>query len=253
MIFTAPSQWVQHNGLPLVYFRPMNLQPRYSPRLVGVLLSLFLGLSPALLRGAEQILTLDDSTTIKLFIFSPENHGSGPWPLGVLVPGGQGQESSARAQSWFGRELANRGWLVAMPVSSDKDAFVGKHGERIPKIVDALQSNYRVVPGRTLLVGVSTGGSSALEIATQNPQDYLGVVAVPGRLPENETLPPLQGLPVFLRIAEEDYFRWDRLLPDMAARLEAAGAAVNAALVPGARHTFGIDWEALEAWLGGLR
>jgi predicted esterase len=109
------------------------------------------------------------------------------------------------------------------------------------------------MPGKSLLLGVSTGGSSALEIASRNPQNYLGVVAVPGRIKSSEPIPFLQGLPVFLRIAERDYFRWQKDLPDMAQFLTNAGAKVDAALVAGGRHTFTINWQELDPWLDSLK
>ena len=66
-------------------------------------------------------------------------------------------------------------------------------------------------------------------------------------------MPPLKGLPIFLRIAENDYFRWHKRLPEMTERLQAAGARVDAALVPDARHTFTINWDELDPWLSSLK
>ena len=57
---------------------------------------------------------------------------------------------------------------------------------------------------------------------------------------------------MFLRIAEKDAFRWNKYLPEFTERLETAGAHVDGALVPGARHTFRLNWEELDAWLGTL-
>ncbi|MFM1897145.1 MAG: hypothetical protein RLZZ385_2219 [Pseudomonadota bacterium] len=223
-----------------------------SKRLISFAALVLLLLSPGL-QSAEQLLTLDDQTTIKVFVFVPEEAGPGPWPLAVLMPGGQGHEYIARAQFWLGKELADRGWVIAVPVSPDKRSFFGESGAKIPKVIAALQANESIRPGKSLLVGVSTGGSSALEIASKHPGDYLGVVAVPGRIKQTDELPPLMGLPVFLRVAENDYFRWHKLLPEMLKRLEAAGARVDAALVPGARHTFKINWEELDPWLKSLK
>ena len=206
-----------------------------------------------LIKAAEQLITLDDDTTVKVFVFAPEDAGAGPWPLAVLMTGGQGHEYIARAQFWLGKELADRGWVIAVPVSPDKRSFFGESGAKIPKVIAALQASSNILPGKSLLVGVSTGGSSALEIASSNPENYLGVVAVPGRIKESGDLPPLKGLPIFLRIAENDYFRWHKRLPEMTERLQAAGARVDAALVPDARHTFTINWDELDPWLSSLK
>ena len=39
----------------------------------------------------------------------------------------------------------------------------------------------------------------------------------------------------------------------MTERLQAAGARVDAALVPDARHTFTINWDELDPWLSSLK
>lgn len=222
-------------------------------RLLGHVLMLTVFLGTTMSRAAEQFITLDTDTTIKVFLFSPEDAGSAPWPLAVILPGGQGHEYTARSQFWLGKELSKRGWIIAMPVSPDRGSFFGDSARIIARVISALQSqNPSMREGKSLLVGVSTGGSSALEIAALNPQNYLGVVAVPGRLRESTDLSDLSGLPVFLRIAEKDAFRWHKRMPDMVRQLEAAGARVNAALVPDARHTFRINWDELDQWLGSL-
>lgn len=203
-------------------------------------------------QAAEEYIALDDSTTIKVFLFLPKAAGDGPWPLAVLMPGGQGQEYTARSQFWLGKELTERGWTIAVPIAPDSGDFFEENAKLIPRVIAKLHDNPSIRPGKSLLLGVSTGGSSALEIAGLNPEDYLGVIAVPGRLRKDSALPDMHGLPVFLRIAEKDAFRWQKRMPGMVQRLEGAGARVNAALVPDARHTFRINWDELDPWLDAL-
>ncbi len=217
---------------------------------IFILILLF---GPANLQAADRLIELSDQSSVKVYLFLPAEAGAGPWPLAVLIPAGQGQEFIAKAQFWMGKELTDRGWAIAVPIPPDSSSFGGESGSKIPEVIAILQQDAEIKSGKTLLVGVSTGGSSALEIASKSPENFLAVVAVPGRIKNAAALPPLHGLPVFLRIAENDYFRWHKSLPRMVAQLTAAGAKVNAALVAEGRHTFTINWEELDPWLNSLK
>lgn len=216
----------------------------------SILFAVLLAAAPALATGAERLLTLDNGVEMPIWVFTPKQSGPGPWPLAVMIPGGSGQDYTVKSQFWLGREMTARGWVIAVPFSPEGKIFVGNHRDNISQVIKVLQQDSSILPGKALLLGVSSGGSSALEIASKNPAAYYGVVAVPGRLKQTGPLPAMDGLPVFLRIAQRDFFRWHKLLPDMTQRLESAGARVNAALVPDARHIIRIDWSELDAWLG---
>ncbi|MBL4820332.1 MAG: hypothetical protein JKY98_04980 [Gammaproteobacteria bacterium] len=213
---------------------------------------LLLALYPALGTGAEYVIPLDAETDVRVLVFPPQNSAEGPWPLAVIIPAGSGQEFIVRSQYWLGKELAARGWVIAVPIPRDNDAFFGDD-TNLAKVIAELQTQPSIDAGKSLLLGVSRGGTSALAIAIRNPGSYFGVVAVPGRLKHTEPLPELKGLRVFLRIADRDYFRWHKQLPEMSQRLESAGAKVNAALISDTRHIFRIDWSELEPWLSSLK
>ncbi len=217
-----------------------------------LLLALVLFMQSVPAYADQEIVTLDDGTTVKVFMFYPKSNGEGPWPLCVLMPGGVANEYIARAQFWLGHELATRGWAIAVPVSPDAKAFFGSNAAKIPKVIAHLQKSPSIITGKTLLVGVSNGGSSAIEIASLNPENYLGVVAVPGILKDESVLGDLQQLPIFLRIGANDFLRWNRKLPDIVDSLTKAGAQVDAALMPGANHVFPINWGELQPWLDSL-
>lgn len=216
-------------------------------------LLLLIVLLPGMLHATEKIVTLDDGSTVKVFLFYPQNMGEGPWPLCVLMSGGTANEYIARAQFWLGNELANRGWVIAVPVSPDANSFFGKNGEKIPKVVDRLQEFNDIQKGKSLLVGVSNGGSSAIEIASRDPEKYYGVVAVPGIIKDNGVVGDLKGLPMYIRIGAKDYLRWNRQLPSMIERLEEAGAKVDAELVPDESHVVALDWDDLQPWLDSIQ
>lgn len=210
-------------------------------------------LLPALAAARDTIVELEDGSTVKVFLFEPsKDHGDGPWPLCVLMPGGDGNEYVARAQFWLGKELATRGWMIAVPVSPTNTPFTGANGQKIPKVISQLQQSPDIRPGKALLVGVSTGGSSALELAAQHPEQYYGVVAVPGMMKDLSLIGDMKQLPVYLRVAEDDLFRWNQNMPALAEALSAGGARVDAALVPDARHVFQLDWDNLHPWLEAL-
>lgn len=198
-------------------------------------------------------ITLDDGSDIKVFLFEPDDHGEGPWPLTLLISGGIGNEYIARAQFWLGRKLAEHGWAIAVPVSPDNKPFTGENARRIPQVIAKLQKDKNVMYGKSLLVGVSSGGSSALEIATQEPTHYYGVIAAPGILRPGLTFDDLHNLPVYLRIAEDDTFNWDEQLPEMMLRLTRANANVDAELIDNGSHVFQLDWQDLGRWLDSLK
>lgn len=215
-----------------------------------ILVLLFL--LPAMALADETVVQLDDGSSVKVFLFEPKDHGDGPWPLCVLMSGGSGNEYVARAQFWLGRELANQGWMIAVPVSPNNSPFTGENGRKIPKVIAQLQQSPNIMPGKALLVGVSTGGSSALELAAQNPEQYYGVVAVPGMLKDLSVIQDMKDLPVYLRIAENDLFRWNNHMPALVDALSAASAQVNARLVSDGRHVFRLNWDELQPWLESL-
>jgi dienelactone hydrolase len=221
----------------------------FSSRLLIITL---LVLSPLLALGAERTVSLQGQPDVRVWVFSPRDAGSGPWPLAVLIPAGSGQEYAVRAQFWLGREMTKRGWVVAVPGSPAGLSFVGDSENNISQVIGELQKDQAISNGKTLLLGVSSGGSSALEIASKNPTSYFGVIAVPGRIKQSGPLPALEGLPVFLRVAEKDYFRWHKLMSDMTQRLETAGARLDASLVPDARHIIKVDLNELDRWLDTL-
>jgi poly(3-hydroxybutyrate) depolymerase len=210
---------------------------------------------PGLALASDRIkeITLDDGTKVKVFLFVPENSGEGPWPLCVLMSAGSGNEYVARAQFWLGRELSEHGWMIAVPVSPTNEPFTGTNGQRIPKVIADLQQENDIKHGKVLLVGVSTGGSSALELAAQQPSQYQGVVAVPGMLKDLSLIKDMQGLPVYIRIGDDDMLRWDDQMPALVEALKAGNARVNARVIPGGKHIFRMDWNELEPWLESLR
>ena len=76
---------------------------------------------------------------------------------------------------------------------------------------------------------------------------------MPGIIKDVETIGDFHDLPVFVRIGENDFLGWNRLLPQLEQQLSEAGARVDAKLEPGANHVFPIDWDELQPWLDKVR
>ena len=219
-------------------------------RLLILFYSLLLMTGPLL--AAEETLVLSDGNAIKVLFFKPADSNQAP-PLALLVSAGSNNEFMARAQFWMGKELVDRGWAIAVPISSEGRKFFVDNPQLFPEIIGLLRDSHELKQGKTLLVGISSGGSAALAIAAQDPQYYLGVVATPGRIAEDSLFENLDGLPIYLRIGEKDNFRWNRRLQATVDLLHRAGASVDAAIIPEAKHIFRLDWDDLEAWLQPLQ
>ena len=46
--------------------------------------------------ASEELITVDDGSTVKVFVFYPDADGEGPWPLCILMSGGTANEYIAR-------------------------------------------------------------------------------------------------------------------------------------------------------------
>jgi len=213
-----------------------------------LLISMLLSVSNlAPLQAGEDSVAMPSGQAINVLFFKPMEVESPP--LAIMVSGGSSSEFMARAQYWLGKELVDRGWAVAVPISPGGRHFFVEHANEFPQFIKDLQQLHGLTEKKALLVGISSGGSAALEIAAAAPDQYLGVVATPGRVSKDLTQTYLDGLPIYIRIGEKDGLRWNRQLHKTVARLKSAGAVVNAELVAGARHIFPVNWIDLEAWL----
>ncbi len=218
---------------------------------MALLCTIFL-LQPA---SAERVeVTLHNGTVLGVYLLIPTTATQEARPLLILMPGGSGEEDLARdLQYWLGEELMQRGYAVAIPVSPNQRSFRGENNALIPLLVDALQEDARIQQSKTLLAGISNGGMSALEIAAAMPSRYSGVVAVPALVPQGLNVAALQGMPIYLRIGDQDELTWMSRLEETARKLREGGAIVDADLVFMSPHMFSMEWETLDPWLEELQ
>ena len=200
---------------------------------------------------AQERIALQDGTVLNVFLVAPENAANRASPLVILMGGGPGNASISQDTSrWLGSGFAQRGWMVAVPISPNNRSFRGGvNNALITDLITQLQKRQNIAQGKVLLAGVSNGGMSALEIARRNPQDYLGVAAVPaisGADTDNEAL---RDFPIYLRIGGNDQLDWADRFDETVASLAEAGVVLDADVLDGAPHMFRMEWESLGDWL----
>ena len=169
---------------------------KLTQHLLLLICLLAVGFASASLQAQERIVLANDAV---LNVFMVEGEASdAPKPMVILMGGGAGNASISRDTSqWLGSGFAQRGWIVAVPISPNNRSFRGsENNEMISLLIDKLQQRDDVAGGKVLLAGVSNGGMSALEIARSDPSRYFGVAAVPALLSENRANAALQGFPV---------------------------------------------------------
>jgi len=204
---------------------------------------------------AQERITLDDGSVLNVFMVEPGEATSEPKPLVVLMGGGPGNASISRDTSqWLGSGFAQRGWLVAVPISPNNRSFRGStNNQIIVQLIKELQKREDVRSGKVLLAGVSNGGMSSLEIARRNPEKYFGVAAIPAISSENTKNDSLKGFPVYLRIGGADSLGWADQFDSTVESLSSAGVELNADILDGAPHMFRMDWSTLGPWLEEIR
>jgi len=215
-----------------------------------LLFFLFSGMSVA-----QERITLEDGSRLAVFVVQPAETSESPAPLLILMGGGPGNASISRDTSiWLGGGFAERGWLVAVPVSPNNRAFRGEENNgKVEQLITELQKRENVADGKVLLAGISNGGMSALEIARRNPQNYSGVAAVPALATSVVDNRPLAGFPVYLRIGGADQLGWADRFGETVDALTEAGVDLDAAILDSAPHMFRMNWESLDAWLGKIK
>ena len=200
---------------------------------------------------AQERITLEDGSRLSVYIVKPAQTLSEPAPLVILMGGGPGNASISRDTSiWLGGGFAERGWMVAVPVSPNNRAFRGdENNHKVEQLISELKKRDEIASGKVLLAGISNGGMSALEIARRNPANYMGVAAVPALATSVVDNRVLAGFPVYLRIGGADQLGWAERFDETAEALTEAGVDLDAAILDSAPHMFRMNWESLEAWL----
>ncbi len=220
--------------------------------LCGLLYSLFVVFFLfSMTATAQERIELADGSVLTVFMVKPAETTDSPSPLLILMGGGPGNASISRDTSiWLGGGFAERGWMVAVPVSPNNRAFRGaENNDKVAQLITVLQQREDIAAGRVMLAGISNGGMSALEIARRNPDSYMGVVAVPALSTSAFDNRSLKDFPVYLRIGGDDQLGWADRFDETVAALTEAGVDLDAAILDSAPHMFRMNWESLDPWL----
>lgn len=200
---------------------------------------------------AQTDFVLPDGSTIQAYLALPEP-GQEPLPLAIVMGGGPGDgEIAERTFNTLGAQFVSHGWAVVTPVSPNGQSFWDDNAEKVRQLISIIKEREEVQDGPVMLAGISNGGSSSLEIASRHPQEYLGVVAVPG-LATDSTLRNLRNFPVYLRIGSEDQLGWASRFEPQVNAMNRNGVRLNALLMEGEGHRVNVDWENLGPWLSDL-
>lgn len=200
---------------------------------------------------AQERITLQDGTVLNVFLVEPRDSAATENPLVVLMGGGPGNASISRDTSqWLGSGFAQRGWVVAVPISPNNRSFRGRaNNGLIADLITELQKRDNIAQGKVLLAGVSNGGMSALEIARRDPENFLGVAAIPALSSEGTDNEALRDFPVYLRIGSADQLGWADRFGETVTSLTNYGVKLDADILDGAPHMFRMEWDSLSSWL----
>ena len=108
----------------------------------------------------------------------------------LMPPGMQTKPMANEVRALVGKSALRRGWLVAIPYLDQKERTVFYLGaqKRLPSLLEALQEEFAIPSEKTIAVGVSNGGISALAFAAAYPGEVQAVVGTPGMFPPRSPL-----------------------------------------------------------------
>ncbi len=121
-------------------------------------------------------------------------------------------------------------------------------GNVMNAVLDWIDGNFEGAAGDIVMTGASAGGIGVFHAALAVPDRVSGIIAMPGRYTEEDSLAPLSGLPVWLMVGENDP-GWVTGSEATAERLEEAGAKVTLDIVPGQGHVLIVAQDALVTWM----
>lgn len=170
--------------------------------------ALFGAFGPEGPRMREQLWVLpsgEPGHALRATVFRPDDKAgqkAQPRPLVVINHGTSSATRLSVAMPvyyWLSRWFVERGYVVALPqrrghgatggplveaIGSCSDPDHSRSGaiaaDDIEAVVDYLSDEPFIAPGKTIVVGISTGGWAALALAARNPKNVAGVINIAG-------------------------------------------------------------------------
>ncbi len=116
---------------------------------------------------AQERITLGDGSHLSVYIVKPAQTLSEPSPLVILMGGVPGNASISRDTSiWQGGGFAERGWMVAVPVSPNNRAFRGDENNHTTL---ENETNYFLNPNPPYLQNLPTSSEQPLGAPWDSP------------------------------------------------------------------------------------
>lgn len=206
---------------------------------------------PAKIQVEVAELTLDKEAKLSYLIARPKGFDAKkPVRLFFALPPGPGTRKMADfMMGYLGKAAAERGYLVVCPVARQPMAFREKGSLDAKALLDSIEKQYRIEPGRVALVGVSNGGRAAIQMATQWPERFGAIAVLPGAPTESTRLAQLWGKPVYLRVGGNDGEGWRKAAKSMTQQLGKQGCTVDVKEMAGQGHVVDIDKKHFFAWV----
>ena len=139
---------------------------------------------------------------------------------------------------FWGKQAAERGWIVVSPVAPEGKLFFRGSEIHIPQLLDHIQSKYNIEHNKFHMAGASNGGRSSFRIAGLYPERFLSITVLPGFPPNEEDvkrLGKLRGMPINM-FAGGDDVRWVEKMNETKHILNELGIEVTTKIFTGEGH-----------------
>ena len=167
----------------------------------------------------------------------------------LMPPGMQTKPMANEVRALVGKSALRRGWLVAIPyLDKERTVFYLGAQKRLPSLLEALQEEFAIPSEKTIAVGVSNGGITALAFAAAYPGEVQAVVGTPGMFPPRlplKNIKHLRDMPIYLRVGGKDSPIWQGFETIQA--LEKVSADLNAGFKKEG-HGLRINYDQVLAW-----
>ena len=194
----------------------------------------------------EQVFRAEDGTEIPFTLVVPDGFEMGDEHpvLLALPPGGQGQaEVDAGLARYWESEALERGWVVVSPVAPEGSLYFQGAERYLPGLLGYVSTIVRPEGGYFHVAGVSNGGLSAFKVATENPELFRSLLALPGHPPDGESqegLGRIAATRVWMLVGSEDE-DWRESAEATGERLSELRADVTVTVLEGQGHILDVD------------
>ncbi len=179
-------------------------------------------------------------------LFSPVHYEPGyAYPLIVWL---HGPVSNEQEVSRVLPRISVRNYVAVAPQGTESvDGARGAYGwgeslddlveasERVMLSINAAQERFNVHPDRIFVAGYAEGGTMALRMGMENPDQFAGAISLGGPVPSGHCLlrriNEARDLPLLLSVSPDQRYPLDRVLENMRL-LHSAGSSLSLRLYP---------------------